>query len=56
MITPDEAIKAQAASDEVERCMRHGIEPFGCVGWDKLEEAISFSLSPIRALKHVSMA
>ena len=56
LISHDEAIKARAASTEVERCLRHRTEPFGRVGWDKLDEALSFSLPPIRVLRHVSTA
>ena len=44
-------MNAQAASDEVERCMCQSIEPFGCVGWEKQEEAIGYSLSPVRVLR-----
>ena len=54
LISRDEAIKARAASTEVERCLRRRTEPFGRVGWDKLDEALSFSLPPIRVLRHVS--
>ena len=56
LITRDEAINARSAAAEVERCLRHRIEPFGHLGWDKLDEALSLSLPPIRALRHLSTA
>ena len=56
LISRDEAMGARAAATEVERCLRHGVEPFGRAGWDKLDEALSFSLPPIRVLRHVSTA
>ena len=56
LISRDEAIKARAAAAEVERYLRHRTEPFGRLGWDKLDEALRLSLPPIRVLRHVSTA
>ena len=54
VISPDEAIEAQAATAEIEQCLLNGTEPFGRVGWDRLEEALGLSLPPIRELRHIS--
>ena len=56
LIAWDEAIKARSAAEEVERCLRDRTEPFGRYGWDKLDEALKLSLSPIRVLRHISTA
>ena len=55
-IPPEEAIEARNASTKIEQCLRHRIEPFGSLGWDKLDEALSLSLPPIKELRHVSTA
>ncbi len=56
LISRSEAIKARAAATEVERCLHRRTEPFGRVGWDKLNQALGLSLPPIRVLRHVSTA
>jgi len=53
-ISHDEAIKARTAATEVGQSMRSHTEPFGRLGWDKLDEALSLSLPPITELRHVS--
>lgn len=55
MISAEEAMEVLAASDEVVRCMREGIEPFGRAGWDKLKKVMTFALPPIRELKDVTL-
>jgi hypothetical protein len=52
-IPEEEARVAQAAMQEVEQCLRLRTEPFDRVGWDRLGEAVSLSLPPIKTLRHV---
>jgi hypothetical protein len=40
LISPDEALEARAAATEVVRAMRSHFEPFGSLGWSRLDEAI----------------
>jgi len=54
LIPKDEALAARDATTEVEQWFHDKTEPFGCVGWEKLEEAVKLSLSPIRELNHIS--
>jgi len=42
-----EALSARIAADEVARCLLHKIEPFGRVGWDKLDKALRLALPPL---------
>lgn len=53
-IPEEEATEARKASDHVTRAMRNSIEPFGQVGWTRLEEAINLALEPIRDLSCVA--
>lgn len=53
LILPDEALEARAAATEVVGAMRSNSEPFGTLGWSKLDEAIHRALPPIRELRHV---
>ena len=55
-ISREEAIEARKAATKIEECLRYRIEPFGSLGWDKLEDALSFSLRPITELPHISTA
>lgn len=55
LIPPNEATEARSATAKVVEYLRHHIEPYGQVGWNKLEEAIHLSLPPIRELKHLSI-
>lgn len=55
-ISPSEAASARAAVVEIERWLRSPIEPFGRVGWSRLEDAVNLELPPIKALGHVSSA
>ena len=54
-ISREEAIEARNAATDIERCLRHRTEPFGSLGWEKLNEALSLSLPAIRELPHVSI-
>lgn len=56
LISANEAVTARATAAEVEEYLRDQIEPFGLVGWGKLDEAIGLSLPPITMLRDVSMA
>ncbi len=53
LISREEAVEARAAAVEIERSLQQGEEPFGCSGWNKLDEALSLKLPPIRDLRHV---
>ena len=53
LISPDEALEARAAATEVVRAMRGHFEPFGSLGWSRLDEAIRAALPPITELRHV---
>ncbi len=55
-IPPDEEDSARAAARKVERCMRRRKEPFGRLGWEKLNEALSMQLPPLRTLQHLTAA
>jgi hypothetical protein len=56
LISIGEAAKGRAAATEMKRCLRHRTEPFGRLGWDRLDEALRMSLPPIRSLRHVATA
>jgi hypothetical protein len=56
VISREEAIKARAALVEIEHSMRESIEPFGAIGWARLEQAISAGLPPLRDLSRVPTA
>jgi hypothetical protein len=56
LISHNEAVEARATATEVEQYLRDHTEPFGLIGWNKLDEAISLSLPPIRELRHVPTA
>lgn len=56
LISPEEATHARAALMEIERCLRDHIEPFGRVGWSKLDEAVNLGLPPIKVLADASSA
>lgn len=53
LISDEEAKIAQSTTVEVVRCMQDGAEPFGHLGWERLGEALSLSLPPIKTLQHV---
>ena len=53
LIPREEATGARTALEDVMRCLRSHTEPFGRVGWDKLKEAMSLPLAPIRVLRRV---
>lgn len=55
LIPPNEANQAQTATTEIVEQLRHQTEPFGNLGWNKLKEAMTLSLPPIRALRHISI-
>ena len=52
-ISDSEATSARSTTMEVVKCMQDGAEPFGRLGWERLGEALSLSLPPIRTLRHV---
>ncbi|MBD3242684.1 MAG: DUF402 domain-containing protein [Chitinivibrionales bacterium] len=54
LISPNEALEARAAATEVEGHLRDRSEPFGLVGWNKLDEAMGQSLPPIEELRDES--
>jgi len=56
LITPEEASSARAAAVDVEACLRNRNEPFGRVGWSRLEDAVNLGLPPIRELTHIPTA
>ena len=45
-----EAKEARQAADEVAQGLRDKREPFGCVGWDRLDLAVALRLPPITTL------
>jgi len=53
LISAEEAKVARSTTEEVVKSMREGTEPFGRLGWERLDEALSFSLPPIKTLHHV---
>jgi hypothetical protein len=55
LIPPKEATEARSATTTMVEHLRHHIEPYGQVGWNMLNQAISLSLPPIRELKHISL-
>lgn len=50
VISAAEASAARAATELLERMIRRREEPFGRVGWDKLDTAIGMSLAPLTEL------
>jgi hypothetical protein len=50
IITPAEALAARTAADSVAAMLRRKEEPFGHIGWTKIEEALSLSLLPLTEL------
>ncbi|NKB71643.1 MAG: DUF402 domain-containing protein [Candidatus Latescibacteria bacterium] len=56
LISPNEAVKARDTATKIEQSLRDHTEPFGRTGWNKLGEAISLSLPPIKQLRHVPTA
>ena len=55
-ITSDEAIQARSAATDLVGWMRDGVEPFGCVGWNRFEEGLRSALAPIRTFPSVPTA
>ena len=55
LIPPNDATEARSATTKVVEYLRHHIEPYVQVGWNKLEKAIHLSLPPIRELKHITI-
>lgn len=53
LIPHEEEIQARIATEEMARCLQNRTEPFGHVGWDRLDEVQGLSLSPIRVLPHI---
>lgn len=56
IISEYEAREARKTATEIEGWLHDKTEPFGRVGWDKLEKAVSLSLPPIQVLEHLSIA
>lgn len=50
LIGTEEAVAARAAADWVEQSLRKQVEPFGSVGWTRLEEALRLDLTPLTEL------
>ena len=50
LIAPVEAVEARSAANEIERLLRHRIEPFGRVGWKRFQAAAALALPPITIL------
>jgi hypothetical protein len=50
IITADEELAARGATTEIEGLLRGRLEPFGYVGWNKLHEALSLGLAPLKKL------
>ena len=46
-ISSEEAVAATAAAEEVGRALRSRAEPFGDVGWSRLEEGLLLELPPL---------
>ena len=53
LISPAEALEARKAATEVVDAMQIHSEPFGNLGWSRLDEAIRAALPPITELRHV---
>ena len=53
LISRAEAREARAAAQEIEQCLRDRLEPFGRVGWQRLDEASDMGLPPITVLLDV---
>lgn len=56
VISDAEATEARAAARTIDEALRSRAEPFGRLGWDRLEWARDLSLPPITMLAHVSTA
>lgn len=50
LISPAEETSARAAAAQVERALREMREPFGRVGWKRLDDALRLSLPPLTEL------
>ena len=50
LISAEEDAHASSAALEVERALRDPSEPFGRVGWEKLEEAVKMGLPSIKEI------
>jgi len=49
-ISSTEAVEARRAADELTQGLRDKREPFGRVGWDRLDQALALGLPPITTL------
>ena len=52
-ISDAEAANARAATLETAQAMRDRTEPFHQRGWERLDQALSLTLPPIKSLRHV---
>ncbi len=55
LISAAEAARARAAAVSTVRHLQDRAEPFGDLGWQRLDEALSLPLAPITALREVSL-
>lgn len=55
LIVEEEAAEARTAGAETIRAMRGQSEPFNKVGWERLDQALSLALPPIRSLRAVPL-
>jgi hypothetical protein len=54
LISATEASEASAAAAELVQCLREKREPFGRVGWDRLDSALGLQLPPITTLSEAT--
>jgi hypothetical protein len=55
LISDAEAASARSATADTVKRMQDGTEPFGCLGWKRLNEALSLRLPPITTLRQVPL-
>jgi hypothetical protein len=53
LISDGEAASARSTTVDIVKRMQDGTEPFGLLGWERLDEALSLALPPITTLSQV---